>query len=77
MVITARLIQGASADLWGPIAQLYVAEIPEPDLRDSLGSLSQFELAFGMILSYAVGGLLRYTENKLLFTQIECLIVMT
>ncbi|CAG0919035.1 unnamed protein product [Notodromas monacha] len=66
MALTARVIQGALADFWGPVAQLYAAEIAHPDLRDSIGALTMFELATGMFLGYAIGGCLRWDHMAFL-----------
>ncbi len=63
MLIATRVFQGTFADLWGPISQLYTAEIPSPDLRDALGGMSWLELAFGIFVGYSVGGLLRWDHT--------------
>ena len=55
MVYVGRVLTGIALSLYSVVVPVYIGEIASTRLRDTLGSLFQLLVVFGLVIMYGVG----------------------
>ena len=59
MILAGRALSGLGVGLGVPSTSIYVAECSSPNLRGKLGTLPAFLLAFGVLIGYVFGKIVK------------------